>query len=300
MEWDGLRFFLAVARTGRATQAAKRLRVDQTTVSRRLAALEAELGGALFYRTSGRYQLTELGRTAFAQAELMERAALSVLARSQAGSTPSGRVRLALLDEFSSHWLAPRLPEFRAQYPEIELVITAGIPPVDISHGDADLAIRTPRPKQSGLAASRLGTTYAALYASKRLIGKQRLFVTDVASARGLPLLVYAPEYHSLQSAPWFQPVLAQSKLALVTNSSHTLLGAARAGVGLAVLPTFMSCLYTDLVCVSDVLFEGEHWLVLHPEFRRDPKVRALAGFLKRVARGPGGLDDGVRASPPK
>src|SRR6187402_352072 len=107
MEWDGLRCFLAVARAGSATQAAKRLGVDQTTVSRRLAALEAELGGVLFYRTSGRYQLTDLGRTAFAQAEVMERAALSVLARSQAGSTPSGRVRLALLDEIASHWLAP-------------------------------------------------------------------------------------------------------------------------------------------------------------------------------------------------
>jgi DNA-binding transcriptional LysR family regulator len=118
--------------------------------------------------------------------------------------------------------------------------------------------------------------------------------VEDFASARGLPLLVYAPEYQLLQSAAWFRPILSQSSLALVTNSSHTLLSAARAGLGLAVLPSFMSCLYDDLVCVSDVLFEGHHWLVLHPAFRRDPKVRALAGFLKRIARGPGGLDDGV------
>jgi DNA-binding transcriptional LysR family regulator len=300
MDWDGLRFFLAVARAGRATQAAKRLGVDQTTVSRRLAALEAELGGALLYRTSERYRLTELGQAAFTQAEAMEQAVLSVRARSKSGSSASGRVRLALLDEFSSHWLAPKLPEFRAEYPDIELLITTGIPPVDISHGDADLAIRTPRPKQAGLATTRLGTTYTALYASKRLVGKQRMLVEDLASARGLPLLVYAPEYHSLQAAAWFQPILLQSKLALVTNSSHTLVGAARAGLGLAVLPTFMSSLYKDLVCVSDILVEGEHWLVLHPEFRRDPKVRALAGFLKRVARGPGGLDDGVRASPPK
>lgn len=294
MDWDGLRFFLAVARAGRATQAAKRLGVDQTTVSRRLAALEAEIGGALLYRTSERYRLTDLGQTVFSEAEVMEQAALSVLAQSQAGSKAVGRVRLALLDEFASHWLVPRLPEFRAEYPDIDLVITTGIPPIDIWHGDADLAIRTPRPKQAGLATTRLATTYTALYAAQRLVGKQRISVHDVASARGLPLLVYAPEYHSLQSAAWFQPILARSKLALVTNSSHTLVGAARAGLGLAVLPSFMSCLYDDLVCVSDVLFEGNHWLVLHPAFRRDPKVRALAEFLKRVARGPGGLDGGV------
>lgn len=300
MDWDGLRFFVAVARAGRATRAAKRLGVDQTTVSRRLAALEADLGGALFYRTSERYRLTDLGQTVFAEAEVMERAALAVLARSQAGSKAAGRVRLALLDEFASHWLAPRLPEFREQYPEIELVMTTGISPVDISHGDADLAIRTPRPKQAGLATTRLATTYTALYASKRVVGKQRIRVDDLTSARGLPLLIYAPEFQALQSAAWFQPILSQSKLALVSNSSHALVGAARAGLGLAVLPTFMSSLHEDLVCVSDVLFEGEHWLVLHPEFRRDPKVRALAGFLKRIARGPGGLDDGARLSRPK
>jgi len=295
MDWDGLRFFLAVARAGSATQAAKRLSVDQTTVSRRLAALETELGGALFYRTSARYRLTELGETAFVQAELMEQAALSVVAQSQAGGKASGRVRIALLDEFASHWLVPRLPEFRAEYPDIELVITTGIPPVDVSHGDADLAIRTPRPKQAGLATTRLGTTTTALYASKRLVGKYRISVTDLASARGLPLLVYAPEYQSLQSAAWFQPILAQSRLALVTNSSHTLVAAARAALGLAVLPTFMGHLYKDLVCVSDALFDGDHWLVFHPEFRRDPKVRALAGFLRRIARGPGGLDAPAR-----
>src|SRR5688572_33104825 len=97
MDWDGLRFFVAVVRAGRATAAAKRLGVDQTTVSRRLAALEAELGGALFYRTSERYRLTDLGQAVFAEAEVMDRAALFVLARSQAGSKAAGRVRVGLV-----------------------------------------------------------------------------------------------------------------------------------------------------------------------------------------------------------
>jgi DNA-binding transcriptional LysR family regulator len=297
MEWDGFRFFLAAARAGSASQAAKRLGVDQTTVSRRLTAFEAELGGALLYRLSEGYRLTELGQATFARAETMEQAVLSVRARSQAGGAAAGRVRLALLDEFASYWLAPQLVQFRAECPDIEVHVTTGIPPVDMSRGDADLAIRTPRPKQAGLATTRLATAYTALFASKRLIGKRRLFVKDVATARGLPLLIFPQEYHALQSAGWFQPILAQSKVALVSNSAHTLLGAARVALGLAVLPTFMGCRYDDLVRVSDTLFKGEHWLVLHPEFRRDPKVRALAEFLKRVASGPGGLDDGLSLS---
>ena len=294
MDWDGFRVFLAVARAGQVSAAAKRLGVDQTTVSRRLAAFEQDLGAPLFYRTIGPYRLTQHGETVLSNAEAMEQAALTAHARTQetAGNL-AGRVRLAMLDEFASHWLAARLPEFRTQYPAIEVELVVGIPPLDLSRGEADLAIRTPRPKQAGLAAVRLGAGTTALYASKALIGKRRLFIHDMASARGLSFLVYPPQYHPLQGWPWFQPVLAQAKIALVTNSTHALLGAARASLGIAVLPTFMGRAYDDLVRVSDVLFVGEHWLVLHPEFRRDPKVRALAEFLKRAAVGPGGFDEG-------
>src|SRR5688500_15811999 len=100
MEWDGFRFFLAVARAGSASQAAKRLAVDPTTVSRRLATLEVELGGPLFYRLAEKYRLTELGEAALAEAEAMEQAVLSVQACTQELGAPAGRVRLALLDEF--------------------------------------------------------------------------------------------------------------------------------------------------------------------------------------------------------
>jgi DNA-binding transcriptional LysR family regulator len=299
MDWDGFRVFLAVARAGRVSTAAKRLGVDQTTVSRRLAAFEEELGAPLFYRTGGPYRLTRHGQNALSNAEAMEQAALIAHARTQetAGNL-AGRVRLAMLDEFASHWLAARLPEFRAQYPDIEIEIVAGIPPLDLSRGEADLAIRTPRPKQVGLAAVRLGSGTTALYASKTLIGKRSLFIHDVGSSRGLPFLVYPSEHHPLQSWPWFQPVLAQAKIALVTNSTHALVAAARSSLGVAVLPTFVGRAYDDLVRVSDMLFVGEHWLVLHPEFRRDPKVRALADFLKHAAVGPGGFDEGDDARP--
>ena len=76
----------------------------------------------------------------------------------------------------------------------------------------------------------------------------------------------------------------------LETNSTHTLLAAARAGAGVAVLPRFVARGHDDLVLVSDDVAARDVWLITHPEFRRDPKVRATADFLKRIAAGPNGL----------
>src|SRR5580765_3865599 len=95
MDWDSLQVFLAVARAGRFSAAARRLHVEHTTVSRRLAALEAELAVPLFYRTTTGYLLTPHGQNVLATAEAMERAALSVAARAREGSGAiAGRVRL--------------------------------------------------------------------------------------------------------------------------------------------------------------------------------------------------------------
>ena len=110
VDWDGLQVFLAIARAGRVSMAAKRLGVKHTTVSRRLAALESELGVPLFYRTTTGYLLTPHGQNVVANAETMERAAIAVAARAREDSTAiGGRVRVAMPPEFASHWLGRRL-----------------------------------------------------------------------------------------------------------------------------------------------------------------------------------------------
>jgi DNA-binding transcriptional LysR family regulator len=291
VSWEGFRYFLAVARTGRVAIAAKRLGVEHSTVSRRLEALETELGTRLFYRTVAGYRLTSDGEAALGPAEAMETAERSLRAHvGESSGRTAGLVRLALLDEFASHWLAPALPAFRARYPDIQLEVITGIQQLDLSRGEADLAVRTPRPRQAELSALKLGSVTTGLYASRALVGGRRLWVEDVASARGLPLLVYVSAYQALQSASWFQPLLATGPLGLVTNSSHTLLASARAGLGIAVLPRIMARRYDELVAVSDELSRHDHWLVAHPDVRREPKTRAVADFLKRAARGADGF----------
>lgn len=291
MDWDNLQTFLAVARTGRISAAARRLTVDHTTVARRLTALEGELGVPLFYRTTTGYTLTAHGRNALAQAETMEAAALALAARAREGSgVIAGRVRVAMPPEFASHWLAPRLTTFHQNYPELKLHILVGTRQRDLSRGEAELAIQSPRVRQKDLVAVRIARTSLGLYAAEALTRGARWHIESRAGLRDMPLLTYTSAFNMLQEAKWFQAMRTTTDVVVETNSTHTLLAAAQAGVGVAVLPRFVARSNKSLVPVSDDVANHDVLLITHPEFRRDPKVRATADFLKHVASGPDGL----------
>ena len=291
VDWDGLQVFLAVVRSGRVSVAARRLGVEHTTVARRIAALEKTLGVSLFYRTSRGYLLTPEGQSVVSTAEAMERAALVVEARARETSgPPAGRVRVAMPPEYGSHWLAPKLGPFRTLYPQIELQILVGTHQRDLSRGEAELAIQPPRPTQTGMVAVRLARAAIGLYAARSLIGDKRIRVRRLADLRDWQLCTYTAPFQVLQNAKWFQPLLGSGSIALQSNSTHALLAAARAGAGIAVLPRFVAREHDDLVPVSDDVASHDILLITHPEVRRDPKVRATADFLKRLAAEPPGL----------
>jgi len=291
VNWDALQAFLAVARTGRISAAARRLEVEHTTISRRLTALETTLGAPLFYRTNTGYTLTAHGRNALTQAEAMERAALALTARVREGSGAiAGQVRVAMAPEFASHWLAPRLETLRANHPRIDVQILVGTRQRDLTRGEAELAIQSPRPRQKDLVAVRIARTSLALYASKTIMMSARWRITDRESLRGVSLLTYTAAFRMLQEAKWFQAVLSSGGAYMETNSTHALLAAVRAGVGVGVLPRFVARWHDDVVEVSDAVATHDVWLITHPEFRRDPKVRATAEFLRQIATGSDGL----------
>lgn len=285
-DWDHIRVFLAVARAGRVASAARRLGVQHTTISRQLAALETELGAALFYRTANGYLLTTEGENILAAAESMEQSAVAIGARvGQGVGKLSGRVRVWMPPEFASDWLTPHLLAFRKRYPDIELLVLVGTRSLDLSRAETELAVQGPRPHQTGLVTARIGRSTMRLYASKSFIGRRRLQIADAESARDVPLLVYTSQLQILQKASWFLPVAAAGNIVLQSNSTHLLLAAARASVGVGVLPQFVARNYDDLVAVSDTVADNDLWLVTHPEFRKDQKVRVVADFLKEIAK---------------
>lgn len=291
MDWDNLQTFLAVARSGRISAAARRLRVEHTTIARRLSALEDELGVTLFYRTTTGYLLTPQGQSVVPQAEAMEVAALALTARArEGGGLIEGPVRVAMAPEFASHWFAPHLAAFRNRFPKIELQILVGTRQRNLLRGEADLAVQAPRPQARDLVAVRVARVSLGLYAVKAVAGEVRRPISNRQSLRDTPLLAYTSGFQILQDAKWFQPLLASDRVILQTNSTHTLLAAALAGVGVAVLPRFVARSHDELVAVSDDVAAQDVWLITHPESRRDPKIRAAADFLKQIAAGSEGL----------
>ena len=172
----------------------------------------------------------------------MEHAALALIVRAREGSgVIAGRVRVAMAPEFASHWLAPQLKVFRAKHPQIDVHILVGTRQRDLSRGEAELAVQSPRPRQKDLVAVRIGRTSLALYASKTIVTSARWRITSPETLRGVPLLTYTSAFQMLQEAKWFQTILSAVGAYMETNSTHALLAAARTGVGVAVLPRFVA-----------------------------------------------------------
>lgn len=287
LAWDDIRFFLAIVKHGRLAQAARALGVEHTTVSRRLAALERAVGAPLFDRTKAGHLLTRAGHRVVAQAEAMARAARGFETEAHHGRAQvEGRVRLALVESFAVTWLAPNLPRLSRQHPGLSLDVVTGNAQSDLSRGEAELAVRSPRPSQRELAAVKIGVSSFTLFGTEEVAARlpRAALDGDLPMTGEVPLLAYTPDLTFLQSARWFRDLLGRSRIGLLTNSTLTLLAAARAGAGAVVLPEFAVKRAPELVRLTrrDVSRQ-EAWLVTHPEFRRDPRVRAVSEFLRAI-----------------
>src|SRR6266478_5030445 len=158
MEWDDLKYFLAVARAGSLADSAHSLKTSPATVGRRIAALETRLGARLFDRKQTGYTLTESGEAILSKAEEVEEAVLSV-ERETLGRDlrANGRVRLATSDELAATLIAPHFSEFRRLYPNILLEVVGRLDLANLSRREADVSLRTARPEHGNLVARRAG-----------------------------------------------------------------------------------------------------------------------------------------------
>ncbi|RMF34929.1 MAG: LysR family transcriptional regulator, partial [Alphaproteobacteria bacterium] len=167
MEWDQLRYMLAVARGGSMQAAAIALGVDRATVQRHVEALETALGTRLFHRRSSGCVMTESGEAIFSIVSDIEAATATLVARvGGREKRAEGRVRLTVPEFFAVHVLAPAMTELAALYPGIELEVICGHAFLDLSRGEADIAIRNRRPHHSSLVSRRLGAVGVGTFAA--------------------------------------------------------------------------------------------------------------------------------------
>lgn len=282
-DWNDLRSFLAVAQSGSTLAAARALRVSQTTVARRVAALEEAIGLKLFERRQAGYVLTPVGEALLDQARAVETAAgaFSDAAAAQ-GREASGTVRLTTLEIYAVTILPPILRDLHAAHPAIHIELDTSEEPRDLASGAADVALRgSTGPTGSGLVGRRIAPDPWTLYCSRGYAAAHGVPRTRAELGRH-PLIGGGGDkvWHRYQA--WLRRHELESAVAIHHDSVMGMLAAVRSGFGLAVLPGFVADRDPELVrCLPPI--EGDEaalWLLTHERLRHTPRVRAVLDFL--------------------
>lgn len=280
LDWEDLRYFVALARYGTLSATARGLRVNHATVARRVTGLETRLGRALFDRRADGYALTVEGKAVLDEARPMEEAALSVLNRLDAGTGLSGMVRLTVGRVLAERFLIDRLRAFHERYPAIDLEVVGGSRVVSLARREADIALRFGSPKDSELVARRVARITFSLYASPAC--RDRLKAGDT------PVFVgFDEESDFVAEAAWLTRRFGNRRFSFRTPSQTTQAAAARAGYGVALLPRFVAADDRGLVQVmpKERLPERDVWLLIRRDLTKVPRVRAVADYLVEVFR---------------
>lgn len=284
--WDDVRIFLAIYRHGSLGQAAQRLGIDTSTVSRRLSALEQALGRPLFERTRDGLLPKQLSELVLPAAEAME-AALARLTRdaSSVETAVTGVVRLSMPPGLADSYIGPVLPRLYARYPELRLEIDASSRVLDLTRGEADVALRTIRPEGGQLVTQKLLTSAWTVAAAKEFAA--RLGV--VRDWNELPFITWDRDLAHIAGSRWLVRHAPRATIVLRTSHYATQLSAARAGVGVLLAPE-IDLEPHGLVRVRsaralaksiEALPSDDLWLVGRHAQRDVPRVAAVWEFLR-------------------
>ena len=293
-DWDDLRFFLAVARTGSTLAAGKALRVSQTTAARRVAALELATGVELFERRQSGYVLTAAGEALLQRAEAMESAAHAFAEAASAHARDvRGVVRLTTAEIYAVTILPPILRDLHAAHPNIRIELDTSDGVRDLAAGEAEVALRAGHSANwTGLVGRRIAADPWTMYCSRAYAVRHPRPTCD-EDFRRHPIIGGGGAYVWPVYRKWLRRIGLEEAVAMEHDSSSGLLAAVRSGFGMAVLPSFLADRDPDLVrCIDPPgRDEMELWLVTHERLRRTPRVRAVMDFLgdrlAQVARQP-------------
>lgn len=282
-DWNDLRHFLAVARSGSTVEAAKRIRVNQSTVCRRIVALETALGAKLFVKAASGYKLTELGGELVPAVERAEREAEAVLLFvEQRVRRLAGAIKVTTNETIAELFLMPALSEFAVLYPEIRVDVDVSSRWLDLAGGEADVALRAARHRGKGsLVGRKLSKLPWAIYCSLGYIAahgrpesSEELHQHRIISVEGSLTAVGAFE--------WLEQKAGSAAVVARTNSLPNLVAAVRAGLGVSALPCVRGEAYSELVrsIGPNAELDSSLWLIVGRHNKDEPTIRVFSSFI--------------------
>lgn len=292
IDWDDLRYFLAIHRAGTLAKAASQLGINATTAGRRLSNLEDQMQARLFDRTSDGYVLTLTGRDLLPHAERMENEAYAV-ERDVSGrdQRPSGNVRLSATEMIATRFITPYLPAFAEAYPELTLELECTNRAVSLTRREADVALRLARPREDNVVTKRLASVPLALYASYRYVEAHGAPADPERSLRGHAVVTFASSRIFQVENDWLAVRLDGARIALRSDSVSSLYAATVAGLGIALLPIAVADMDGRLARIDTETSPEPRtiWQAVHMDLQRSARVRAVLEFLANVLEREGG-----------
>jgi DNA-binding transcriptional LysR family regulator len=284
MNWDDVRMFLAVARTGQILAASKRLGVNHATLSRRVSALEETLATRLLIRRTNGCELTAEGETFLAAAERMETemlAAQSTVGRIDAAI--SGTVRIGAPDGFGVSFLAPRLGALAAQYPDLRIQLVPVPRSFSLSRREADIAITLERPTEGRLVSAKLTDYTLGLYASKAYIAAHGA-PANAEDLKNHRRIGYVEDLLYTASLNFTSEILRSWDAHFEISSAIGQTEAVRSGAGIGILHDYIARNDPDLVRVlprTDI--KRAYWTTWHESARELLRVKTVIRFLQEL-----------------
>jgi DNA-binding transcriptional LysR family regulator len=299
MDWNDLRYFLSIARSGSLAKAARELSVEHTTVSRRLGALEEDLGTRLFARGPSGLVLTTAGKNMLPLVQDIAEQ-ISSIERCVTGldGRVAGNVRLTI-PESGNGYFTHRLRELRSRHPELVIELISDNRPLDIRRGEADIAVRFAAIPDQDLVVRKPGKAGWSLYASPSYLARKGPLVS-VDDVTGHELIGYADLLAMVEGEQWLRSLKPPPVVVMRGNSIMGVARAAVEGIGIAPLPCFAAAQEAGLLRLTpEIIGERDIMLVVHPDLVRVARVRATMDFLIELLHREAALWSGRNAPDP-
>ena len=294
MDWDKLRIFHAVASAGSFTHAGQALGLSQSAVSRQISALEEEISTPLFQRHARGLTLTDEGELLFgAVADVLKRLAAAEESLKNVHEHPRGTLKITTAHGIGAYWLLPRLGQFLAQYPDVEIHLVMDDRELDLAQREADLAIRMRAPVQADLIQRKLFTVHYHMYASKKYL-KDHPTPRTMEEIADHTIIVYGettgPEIRDIN---WLLEAFKKHSKpgdkgrVVRINNVTGILQAVEAGLGIGVVPDYVAAQYPGLERVlPDVDAPGfDVHLVYADALRQSKRVAAFRDFAVKASK---------------
>ncbi|MDE1169193.1 MAG: LysR family transcriptional regulator [Pseudomonas sp.] len=286
LNWDDLKFFLEVARTRKASTAAKRLGVDYTTVSRRITSLENGLGTLLFEKSRNTgFVLTAEGQRLLGYAESIESTLHMACEQvSGTGVALSGHVRMGCTEGFGSFFITPQLSHFVNTYPAITVDILPLPHFISLSKREADIVIALERPEHGPYVCCKLCDYRLQLYATQGYLDRHAP-INGTADLMQHQFISYVDDLAFSSELLYLANLLPNASANLRSTSVIAQFVAARQGLGMAILPCFLAAQAPDLkpVLAQEVNVTRQFWMYCREDLRKLKRINLLWDYIRAV-----------------